>query len=125
MESLFEEMFSIDGIMGVLVLSEDGNAEFSKFIPPLSERIGHEEFGSFIKKSITLEVLQKAFDSSKESLLVYEKLRLYIRKIQAGYLVVAMSMFVPVAMVRLNCQIIIPELEKLKKGKGLGRFFKK
>lgn len=125
MESLFEEIFSIEGIMGALVITEDGSSEFSKFVSPLSEKIGDKNFSSFIKNSINIESLRTAFDSANESLIIYEKIRLYIKRIQSGYLIVVMGMFVPVAMVRMNCQIIIPELDKMKKHKGFGRFFKK
>ncbi|MBU1172132.1 MAG: hypothetical protein KKD44_21465 [Proteobacteria bacterium] len=124
MDNLFEEMFTIEGIMGALVISDDGSSEFTKFSSPLSERIGDKDFGVFIKNSINIEALKGAFDSSMETLLIYEKIRLYIRKIKSGYLLIAMGMFVPVAMVRMNCQIIIPELDNFKKKKGLGRFFK-
>lgn len=125
MESLFDEIFSIEGIMGALIMSEDGASEFTKFVPPLSDKIKHKSFQEFVKKTINIESLRGAFDSAKESLLIYDKIRLYVRRIESGYLIVVMGMFVPVAMVRLNCQIIIPELDKMKKSKGLGRFFKK
>jgi hypothetical protein len=125
MESLFEDLFSIEGVLGILVITDDGASEYIKFISPLAERIGDKNFSSFIKNSINLEALREAFDKALETLIIYEKLRLYVRKTQSGYLIVVMGMFVPVAMVRMNCQIIIPELDKMKKGKGLGRFFKK
>lgn len=125
MESLFEDVFSIEGVLGVLVITEDGASEYIKLISPLAERIGDKNFSSFIKNSINLEALRSAFDKALETLIIYEKLRLYVRKTQSGYLIVVMGMFVPVTMVRMNCQIIIPELDKMKKSKGLGRFFKK
>lgn len=125
MESLFEEIFSIEGILGALVMAENGVSEFSKFVSPLSEKIGKKNFNDFVKNSINIESLRGAFDTANESLLIYDHIRLYVRRIQSGYLIVVMGMFVPVAMVRLNCQIIIPEIDKLKSNKGLGRFFKK
>ncbi|GAB6094135.1 hypothetical protein JCM14469_03870 [Desulfatiferula olefinivorans] len=125
MESLFEDVFSIEGVLGILVITEEGASEYTKLVSPLAERVGDKSFSSFIKNSINLEALRLAFDQSLESLIIYEKLRLYVRKTQSGYLIVVMGMFVPVAMVRMNCQIIIPELDKMKKSKGLGRFFKK
>ena len=125
MENLFEDLFSIEGILGAIVITEDGSSEFSKFVSPLSEKIGNKNFGAFIKNSINLAALKTAFDSANESLLIYDKIRLYVKKVQNGYLIIAMGMFVPVAMVRLNCQIIVPEIDKFKKSKGFGRFFKK
>ena len=125
MENLFEEVLSIEGIMGVIIISDDGASEFTKFVYPLSEIIGKKNFGSFIKNSINIDALKSAFSNTNESLLIYDKLRLYIKKLQNGYLIIPMGMFVPVAMVRINCQIIIPEIEKHKKSKGIGRFFKK
>lgn len=125
MESLFKEIFSIEGVQGALFITDNGVSQFSKFVSPLSEKIGNKNFSEYLKNSINLEALKGAFDNTNESLLIFEKIRLYIKKTENGFLIIVMGIFVPVAMVRLNCQIIIPELNKMKKQKGLGRFFKK
>lgn len=125
MESLFADIFSIEGVLGALYLTEDGATEFSKFMPPLSDTINEKNFINFVGSSIDLQLLKDAIDDTNESLLIFEKNRLYIKKTMNGFVMIIMGMFVPVAMVRLNCQIIVPEIDKLKKQKGLGRFFKK
>lgn len=125
MEDLFKDIFSIEGVQGALFITEDGSPQFSKFLPPLSDSIKGSDFGNFISESIELQVLKEAMEDTNESLMIFEKIRLYIKKTQNGYLIIVLGMFVPVAMVRLNCQIIVPLIDKMKKQKGLGRFFKK
>jgi hypothetical protein len=42
-----------------------------------------------------------------------------------GFLVVLMALYAPIAMVRLNCDILSPSLQPSKPGRKFGRFFKK
>jgi hypothetical protein len=42
-----------------------------------------------------------------------------------GYLVILMALFVPIAMIRLNCDILLPLLRQSKSGGKFGLFFKK
>lgn len=125
MESLFDEIFTIDGVYGILIISKNGSSEFSKFKPPFAEKISAGDCKSFFEKTIDINVLNDVLDKSGESLLSYDQKRIYINSTDNGYLFIVMDMFVPIAMVRLNCQLILPEINKIKSPKGLGRFFRK
>ncbi len=124
MESLFDEIFGIDGVQGLFLLSKDGSPVFKKFNPPL-EKINDKKLDEFIGKSLDLETLTEQFEKSNESLLIFGQKRIYVKKAGENYLFIIIDMFAPIAMVRLNCQLIIPEIEKMKSSKGIGRFFRK
>lgn len=57
--------------------------------------------------------------------LLFTKRRIYIRKADDNYLVIVLGFITPTPMLQLNCDIVIPELTKQSKPKGLSRFFKK
>jgi hypothetical protein len=38
---------------------------------------------------------------------------------------ILMALYVPIAMIRLNCDILLPLLQPAKSGRKFGRFFKK
>lgn len=125
MESLFDDIFAIDGVYGVLIISKEGGHDFSKFKSPLMEKINQKKCKEFIEKSIDIKTMNNVFEKSRETLMLYGQKRLYIKNTDNGFLFIIMDMFVPIAMVRLNCQLLVPELNKIKSPKGLGRFFRK
>lgn len=125
MKNLFNDVFSIDGIHGLLIISKDGKIEFNQFKPPLLEKMNGKNFETFIKESMNIEILTKRFEIVNELLLIYGQKRIYIKNTKTGFLFIFLDIFVPIAMVRLNCQLIIPEIDKIKSPKGLGRFFRK
>jgi len=64
-------------------------------------------------------------DGVREADLIYKKSRIYIREAPVGYLIIVMEIYAPVALVRLNCDILLPTLKEKTETKGLGRFFKR
>ena len=50
----------------------------------------------------------------RETDLIFEKGRLYIRRTDIGYLVILIGLFVPIAMMRLQCDILLPSLKPAK-----------
>jgi hypothetical protein len=95
MRKLFHDILSTKGVKGILLFSFSGDLIFKELTSPVYKD------------------------------LVFEKGRIYIRKTEIGYLVILMALFVPIAMIRLNCDILLPMLKQLKSGRKLGRFFKK
>jgi len=65
-------------------------------------------------------------DKIQEAELVFENIMLYIIKGRTGFLLTVLGRSAPVALVRLNCNILLATLDKeLQKPKGLTRFLKK
>ncbi len=114
MEKIFEDILNMDGVHGLVLLSDEGKVLFesldeSRFIPQ--------------KSRLSWKMIIESLDQFQEMDLVFEEGRFYIRKTEKSYLLISMSLNVSMAMVKLNCDIMIPELKKQKSGKGLRRFF--
>ena len=116
MKELFNEIVNLEGVKSVLLISGQGKILFKSNTEALPKAFG--ENGR--------EALLHVVESLREVDLVYESGRLYLRKTRAGYLVVLASLSVPIAMLRLNCDILLPALRQGKSSSGgIRRFFKK
>ena len=115
MQALFSDILNTNGVTGIMLFSFSGDLAFKKITTPVGEEPEHRDWSFFIE----------SLDGMRETDLVFEKGRIYIRKTEVGYLVILMSLFVPIAMIRLNCDIVLPSLKKSKSSGKLGRLFKK
>ena len=115
MRELFKDILNMDGVKGVMLFSFSGDLIFKEFIYAIAEEPENRDWSLFIE----------SLEGMRETDLVFEKGRLYIRKTEIGYLVFLMGPYVPIAMLRLNCDILLPSLRPAKSPKGLRRFFKR
>ena len=115
MRELFNDILRTDGVSGVMLFSFKGDLIFKEFRSSVREEPEGLDWSFFIE----------SLEGMRETDLVFEKGRIYIRKSEMGYIVILMALFVPIAMIRLNCDILLPALKKSKSGKKFGRFFKK
>lgn len=114
METVFQDILSINGVYGLVLLSSDGKVVFeslddSKFVPE--------------KSTMTWKMILDSLDDFKEMDLLYDHGRFYLRNTENGTIIVCMDLTVSMAMIKLNCDIVVPELKK-QTTKGLKRFFK-
>ena len=114
MKDLFTEILEIEHVIGAMLLSHEGKTLFEQFPEQTSAKVQETDWQPFIV----------ALDKSREMELVFDDAVLYVRKCEAGYLMILMGRFASVSMVRLNCDSLIPTLEK-QASKGLFRFFKR
>jgi hypothetical protein len=114
MKELFNDILNIEGVKGLMMLSFAGDVIFTEF-PVMHKDVGNIDWRLFIE----------SLAGTRETDLIFEKGRLYIRRTDIGYLVVLMGSFVPIAMMRLQCDILLPSLKPAKPAKGIRRFFKK
>ncbi|MFN2353434.1 MAG: hypothetical protein ABR512_02765 [Desulfopila sp.] len=114
MKKLFEDILSMDGVHGLILLSEEGKVLFES----LDER-------RFLPENTTLSwnMILESLEDFREMDLLYEQGRFYMLKTGAGCLIISMRLDVSTAMVKLNCDIIVPELKKVKSGRGFKKFF--
>lgn len=115
MREIFKDILSMEGVKGVLLLSFNGDIIFKGFSAPLTQEPENKDWSHFID----------SLNGIRETDLIFEKSRLYVRKTKVGYLLILMGSFVSAAMVRLNCDIALPALKPFKGSKGLKRLFKK
>ena len=115
MQELFRDVLNLTGIRGVILVSFDGKLIFKH-----SKNSDGDIYDKWSWKRFV-----GILEGIKETDLIYEKCRMYIRRSDLGYLLVIMEHQAPIAMLRLNCDIIMPSLKPMNPSKGLKRFFKK
>jgi hypothetical protein len=115
MRDLFRDILSLEGVKGVVLFSMEGDVVFKEFSQSLEAEPDHRDW----------RPLLQSLEGIRETDLLFEKGRLYIRRTEIGYLFVLAGLFAPIAMLRLNCDILLPSLKSTQKTKGLLRLFRK
>lgn len=111
MNKIFAELTAIEGINGIVYLGKEG-------------RILHKEFFQRAMATIDESIFADLADPgavSDEMEFVFENGRIYLKKTEDGVLVLFLSGFAPVAMVRLQCDLIRAKLGN-HNGKKRSRF---
>lgn len=114
MQEHFKEILALQGVRGVMLISLAGEILYQEFSPPINNPVQSRNWHLF------LETLAGV----NETDLVFAEGRLYGRKTAKGYILVVSGHFAQSAMIRLHCDILMPELAKIKKRKKK-RFFKR
>lgn len=114
MHELFRDIAGLQGVRGVVLLSLTGETLYERF----------HTAGDKPMLSRNWRQLLDALANVNDSELVFANGRLYVRKTAAGYILVVSSQFAQGAMIRLHCDILLPELAKMK-SKKKKRFFKR
>ena len=115
MRELFKDILNMEGVKGLMLFSFAGDPVYKEFNLAQPEGIESRDWSLFIE----------ALAGMRETDLIFKKGRLYIRRTEIGYLVILMGLFVPIAMMRLQCDILLPSLKPAKAAKGIRRLFKK
>ncbi len=120
MKELFKEILGVENVYGAVYVESDGKIAFQDFSVALTKPI----------ESVDWSFLVTTFPEAREFTLVYEMRRIYVRRASTGFIVVLMGLVAPISMVRLNCESLLPALEKqgqagAAQGKGFMRFFKR
>jgi len=115
MRDLFTDILNMEGVKGLMMFSFTGDPLFKEFNQAQPDGIDGRDWSLFVE----------SLAGMRETDLIFEKGRLYIRRTEIGYLVVLMGLFVPIAMMRLQCDILLPSLKPVKAAKGIRRLFKK
>ena len=116
MQEIFKDIIKMDGVYGLVFFSREGQVIFESIDPhwvPLPK--GYRDWHKLTP------VLRKM----READFVYENGRLYLRATDQGYLLVIMGPVVSIAMVKLNCDIILPQLKSAKPTGKLKGLFKR
>jgi hypothetical protein len=115
MKELFNDILSLDDVNGIMLFSFEGKLIFKEFLTPLPEEPECRDWWRIFIYSL---------NGAREVDLIFEKSRLYVRKTDLGYLMILMGVYAPTAMMRLNCDLLLPSLKQIKTTKGLGRLFR-
>jgi len=115
MRELFKDILNMEGVKGLVVFSFAGDPVYQEFNQAQPEAIESRDWRLIIE----------SLAGMRETDLIFKKGRLYIRRTDIGYLVILMGLFVPIAMMRLQCDILLPSLKPAKAAVGIRRLFKK
>ena len=115
MKELFNDIVKMEGINGVLLLSHEGTVLFEKFMSTSPPDFENRDWLGFVA----------ALGASREADIVFKEARIYIRRSEIGFLLVLVSPSVSMAMLRLNCDILLPSLKPVPEPKGIKKLFKK
>jgi len=116
MKDLLSDVLGINGVLGIVLLSGQGGILFDSMENSHPER--KEKFTNW-------KTLINVLANAREADYVFENGRIYIRKTHDGYLLVSMQTFASIAMIKLNCDILLPNLKSSKSNKGIKGFFKR
>ena len=115
MQEIFKDILSIDGVKGVMVLSFTGDLMFEKFVAEIPRDSDNMNWSQIVA----------SLGGMRETDLIFEKGRIYMRRTDIGYLLIYVGLFIPMAMLRLNCDILLPTLTQDKSNKRWSRLFKR
>ncbi len=115
MRELFNDILNTEGVTGIMLFEANGELLFKDFLMAPKEAPEQRDWKFFIE----------SLEGMRETDLIFEKGRVYIRKTEMGYLVILMSLYVPISIIRLNCDILLTSLQPAKSGRKFGRLFKK
>ena len=119
MKDIFKDVMGINGVHGLMVISNEGSVLISKFAPDFRQEA--EKLSEISWEPFAIEM-----NSIKDAELVYERARLYIKKSEIGFLIVIIGDNAPISLVRLNCEILLPSLSKIQPtSKKIGRILRK
>ena len=117
MKQHFNDLLSTQGVLGLMLLSPEGGVLFKEDPSNLLLSKPVDEIAMQLVGSLT--------DAVQEVDMVFSERRLYLRWTPAGPLLLLLSTTAPIAMVRLHCDTLIPNLDPPRRTSGLKRFFGK
>jgi hypothetical protein len=114
MQKILDDIVQLDHVRGCLIISSAGQVVCTKFAsaPPNTP------------ESFSWSVLINHLDGIKEADIQFAESRLYLRQSPDGYLVILMEPYAVLAMIRLQCDVLLSALPK-EKSKGFLGLFKK
>jgi hypothetical protein len=119
MKDIFKDVMGIEGVHGLMVVSNEGSVLLSKFSPDFRDE--EESLSQINWEPFTVEM-----GNIKDAELIYDTARFYIKKSETGFLIVFIGDNAPISMVRLNCEIILPSLAKIQPAsKRLGKILRR
>ncbi len=114
-KSVTEDLFKIEGVLGILIFSSD-------------EKIVFQDLSRLKMEGLPtngLDLMLSLLHDIKEADLLFESYRINIRSYSSGLIWVIMKPGTSAAMIRLQCDVLAPKLEVAKpKKRGIGRFFR-
>ncbi len=116
MNEIFNDILGVNDVKGVIFINENNEIKIEGYTIATAPNLN----------PLALAAFMNTIAGNRETEIYYDNLRLYIRKIETGHLVIITGFNAQMAMVRLNCDVLEPLIKsQFEKPSGIGRFFKK
>ncbi len=104
MKRFFSDILEMDGVYGLALLGENGQILF--------ESLGDGQFRPR-RSQLWWKTIIESLGGFCEMNFIFEHGRCYLRRTDSGCLIIGMGPMASMAMVKLNCDIIMPQLPKM------------
>lgn len=120
MKDIFKDLVGIEGVHGAIVINPAGALVATRFSDQYPKEAAAIE-------AFNWEPLLSELGDFTEADFLFDQGRIYLKKRQAGFLLVVMNDIAPISMVRLNCEVLLPQLDSLINAGSsrIGRILKK
>ena len=116
MNEIFNDILSVNDVKGVIFLDKKHEIKIQSYTVSPAPELKPHDLSAFIN----------SLGINMETEIHFDNLRLYIRRIDNGHIILMTGFNAQMAMVRLNCDVLAPLIKShFEKPTGLGRFFKK
>jgi len=116
MNNHFKELLSLRDVKGLMLVSFEGQLLLKEFVGLIPQEPKSDDSWALFIHSLR---------GAQEIEVFYETGRIYIRKTDSGYLFVITGISTPMALVRLNCDMLVPAMKKMVKRDKLRGLFRK
>lgn len=125
MTTNLDDLFSIDGVQGVFHISDNGKPLVAELSPSLGGNDNEcREAKAFLSEKMRWRDMTLLVDGAEEGEILFDALRIYYLRTADSIIYILMSPQCVAAMVRIACDLITTEIDKSRKTRGFGRFFK-
>ena len=118
MKEIFKDVLGIEGVHGVILLSREGEIMLSQCPDNYKNEEGRAGKADWKRLAHSLR-------DAVEAEFIFDRRRIYVRRSQSVFLLVILDDIAPISMVRLNCEILQPALDRIKTGGRLSKLLKK
>ncbi len=116
MKAIFDDILEINDVKGAIFIDENNEVKIESYTVSPAPKLNPLDLSAFMN----------SLGANMETEIHFDNLRLYIRKIETGHIILMTGYSAQMAMVRLNCDVLAPLIKaQFEKPTGLGRFFKK
>ncbi len=116
MDELFKDILDIEDVTAVILLDFNGDPVYKNFKTSSPKEFQGKNWAT----------LMEVLDQIQETEVVFDDCMMYTVRSESGVLFIIMKKSAAVALVRLNCSVILPSLNQMDfKPQHLGRFFRR
>ncbi len=116
MKDIFNDILNLNDVNGAIFLDENSDVKLQSYTFSPAPKLNPHDLTAFIN----------SLGDNTETEIHFDNLRLYIKRIDTGHIILMTGYNAQMAMVRLNCDVLAPLIKSsFEKPTGIARFFRK